>query len=40
MVFVQFLCFAFDPELSLKLHPIPPQCFATQSARLTAPGTT
>jgi hypothetical protein len=40
MVFVQFGNFAVAPELRLKLHLIPPQCFATQRTRLTAPGTT
>ena len=36
MVLVQFGYFAFLPELRLKLHPIPPQCFATQRTRLAA----
>ena len=40
MVFVQFGYFALGPELRLKLHLIPPQCFATDRADLTAPGTT
>ena len=36
MVLVQFKYFACLRELSLKLHPIPPQCFATQRTRLAA----
>src|SRR5437660_809187 len=39
MVSVQFGCFAVLPELSLKLHLIPPQCFAADRAHLAAPGT-
>src|SRR5882762_3556843 len=39
MVFVQFGYFAVGPELSLELHLIPPQCFAADRTRLTAPGT-
>jgi hypothetical protein len=40
MVFVYFGCIAAVlPELGLELHLIPPQCFAAQGARLTAPGT-
>ncbi len=39
VVFVQFGCFAVLAELSLKLHLSPPHCFATDRARLIAPGT-
>src|SRR5882762_2317631 len=39
MVFVQFGYFAVDPELSLELHLIPPECFSADRAGLTAPGT-
>jgi len=39
MVLVQLGYFAVLPELSLKLHLRPPQCFAAYRARLTAPRT-
>jgi len=40
MMLTQFGCFVALPELRLKLHSIPPHCFAAECARLTAPRAT